>query len=432
MGPELLLLVLTAAAVGAAVGTFTGLVPGIHVNTLAAVLFTSYPAVETALAGRIGTDAVPLLVSCGIMSAAAVHSFVDFVPSVFVGAPDADEALSVLPGHRLLTEGRGMAAVRAAAAGSAVGAACALLLAVPVQWMMLHGLAGIMDSLTPFVLVGTLGIMLIAEDRRLLTLVVMLVAGFLGFAVMDAGIPAAGVLGESTLLFPLLTGLFGLPPLLERKTQTALPPQTDDGCDPVGPGPGLRGVLTGLLAGWYPGITATVGASLASAFGRERDPARFISLTASIGTVTAVFAVVTLSVSGSGRSGTALIVKEILGEELGGFCSETFVLLLFSIAAASALGYAATIGTGRLMVRLTDRLPAELLTNAVLTLIGVLVLLLTGIWGLAVLAVAAAVGMVPPAAGTSRVPLAACLIVPALLGQLGWDSTALSFMGWPL
>ena len=45
MGPELLLLVLTAAAVGAAVGTFTGLVPGIHVNTLAAVLFTSYPAV---------------------------------------------------------------------------------------------------------------------------------------------------------------------------------------------------------------------------------------------------------------------------------------------------------------------------------------------------------------------------------------------------
>ncbi len=63
-----------------------------------------------------------MVVACCIFAASTVHSFVDFVPSVFIGAPDPDEALSVLPGHRLLMEGRGMAAVRAAAVGSAVGA----------------------------------------------------------------------------------------------------------------------------------------------------------------------------------------------------------------------------------------------------------------------------------------------------------------------
>jgi len=432
MGPELFLLVLAASAAGAVLGTCTGLVPGVHVNTLASLLLVGYPGLEAMLADSVPAGTIPLLVSCGIMSAAVVHSFVDFVPSIFIGAPDADEALSVLPGHRLLAEGRGMAAVRSAAVGSAIGACCALLLAIPLQWLMLRGLAAQLDRLTLAVLLIALAAIVLTERRRATTLLLVLAAGALGFAAMNAGIPCAGVLGEGTMLFPLLTGLFGLPPLLERKSQGRLPPQRDDGCDPVGPGPGLRGVLIGCLAGWYPGITATAGASLAAATGREQDPARFIALTASIGTVTAVFSVVTLSVSESGRSGTALVVKEIIGNILTGFCSEAFVLLLFSIAVAAALGYAATLAAGKLMARLADAVPTEPLADAVLVLIAALVLLLTGPWGLLVLTVSAALGMVPPALSVGRVPLSACLIVPVVLLETGFAEPLMELLGWPL
>ncbi len=432
MGPDILILVLSAGAVGSAVGCFTGIVPGIHVNTLAALMLAAYPAIEESMSGFADPEYVPILVSCCIMSASAVHSFVDFVPSAFIGAPDADDALTVLPAHRLLLQGEGMTAVRAAAVGSAVGAGAALALAVPIQWILLQGASDILDRLTLGVIIVTLAVIVLSSDRRLVSLLLALVAGALGFAVMEMGIPCSGIMGESTLLFPMLTGLFGIPPLLERSGDADVPEQIDRGEDPVGPGPGLKGVLTGCVAGWFPGITATAGAALASSVSKERDPARFISLTSSIGTVTAVFAIVTLSVSGSGRSGTSLVVKEIIGDGLEGFCSEAFVLILFSIAVASAIGYAVTISAGKMMSRLVDAVPAELLKNAVLALMFGLVLVLTGPWGLAVLAVSAFIGMLPPELGVARVCLSACLLVPTVMSQTGISDTLCGFFGWPM
>ncbi len=417
MGPEILLMVLLASVIGAAIGTFTGLVPGIHVNTAAAIMLGAYPLLAETFApmcGYAGLDCTVLVSAC-ILSASAVHSFVDFVPSVFIGVPDGDEVLSVLPGHRLLLMGQGMRAVRAAAIGSVVGSVSALMLSVPLQWVMLNGGSGFIDHFTVGVIVLTLAVIVISSRSPAVSLALVLLSGFMGYAVNNWNIPCCGLLGGSTLLFPLLTGLFGLPPLLENSGSRTAVPQTDDGGDPVGPIPGLKGVATGIIAGWFPGITATAGAALASAFSEERDPARFISMTASIGTVTSVFSIVTLSVSGSGRSGTCMAVKEIIGDALGGFCSEAFLLILVSVAFASCIGYAATIGCGKLMTGVSGRIPESVLNDSVLVLIVVLALIMTGPFGLAVLVLSAAVGMIPPRIGVSRICLTGCLMVPVLL-----------------
>ena len=414
MGPEIIAMVLLASLIGAAVGTFTGMVPGIHVNTAAAVLLGLYPTVAGVVVFPSGLDCA-VLVSCCIFSASAVHSFVDFVPSAFIGVPDADDALSVLPGHRLFLEGQAMKAIRAAAIGSVVGSVSALLLAIPLQWIMLAGGTGIVDRMTTGIVFLVLSIIVIFSAKPHISILLLIVTGFMGFAISDWDIPSSGIMGESTLLFPLLTGLFGLPPLLEESAPHRHVAQKDDGEDPVGPVPGIKGVVTGLIAGWFPGITATAGAAMASAFTEERDPARFISMTASIGTVTSVFSVVTLSVSGSGRSGTSMAVKGIIGDSLSGFCSEAFLAILISIAFASLLGYIITIQCGKLMTGICERVPESVLSDAVLVLITALALLLCGPFGLAVLVLSAAVGMVPPSAGVSRICLTGCLLVPVLL-----------------
>ncbi len=415
MGPEIILLAVIAGTIGAAIGTFTGLVPGIHVNTAATILLGAYPFMESLISGYVDPVWAPVLISCCIMSASAVHSFVDFVPSVFIGVPDPDDTLSVLPGHRLMMEGRGMVAVRAAAIGSVIGSVSALALSIPLQWVLLQGAIDYIDYFTTGIICLTIAIIIYNSSNRVATVALFIVSGIFGYIVQADVIPIYGIIDGGTMLFPLLTGLFGIPPLLERAASARYRKQRDDGRDPVGPTPGFMGVIAGLIAGWFPGVTATAGATLMSAFVKERDPARFISMTASIGTVTSVFSILTLSVSGSGRSGTTMVIKQIIGDSLDGFCSGPFLLILFSIAIASVFGYAATIGCGKFMSQICERIPADLLNNAVLILITVLVVLTVGPFGLPVLILVAIVGSIPPYIGIGRVCLIGCLMLPVLL-----------------
>ena len=94
-----------ALFLGMAVGVITGLLPGLHPNTLIpfflALPFTLDPV-----------SAVVMLVSAGV-----TNTFVNFIPSILIGAPEADSVMSVLPGHRLLLEGRGYEAIKLSVIG---------------------------------------------------------------------------------------------------------------------------------------------------------------------------------------------------------------------------------------------------------------------------------------------------------------------------
>ena len=205
MDPALVGLCIVMSLAGAGLGLFSGLAPGIHVNTLAAMLIAFQVPMTGALSGFIDQDDVPAAICCCIMSASVVHSFVDFVPSVFIGAPDGEDAVSVLPGHRLLLKGRGMEAVRAAAIGSLVGASTAILLAVPLQ-VVLSGDAGeILDGFTPLVLIVASFVLLASEHARgsgIWGPVAFGLSGMLGLMCMTVPASFDGVLGEGSVMSP--------------------------------------------------------------------------------------------------------------------------------------------------------------------------------------------------------------------------------------
>lgn len=420
MDPVLLTACAIMSLAGCMLGVFSGLVPGIHVNTLAAMLLAAVPFLQEVL--PLDPSASAAAVACCVMSASVVHSYVDFVPSVFIGAPDAEDAVSVLPGHRLLLKGRGMEAVRAAAIGSLVGCSAAILLAVPLQWILMNGADGLLSKATPAVL-GAAAMIIIANEMRRGTGLwgpfLFILSGALGLACMTLPIPTEGIVGDGSVMMPLLTGLFGIPVMLEASGSGRMPPQKDRVRDPVGILPGLRGVLMGTVAGWFPGITSTVGASISAAVFPEKSPERFISTVASIGSVTSVLSLVTLSVSGSGRSGTALVIEELVGDGISGCASQTFLLLLLSAAIGSAAGYALTIACGRVMSRTVSRIDQDSLNRTVLILLLALTLALSGPAGILVLIASTAVGLVPGSAGTGRIVLCGCLILPVLLFKTG-------------
>ena len=418
MDPTLIAIISLASLAGAGLGVFSGLTPGIHANTLASVLLVAYPTLQSMVSGFVSEGDAAVTVCACIMSASVVHSFVDFVPSVFIGAPDSEDAVSILPGHRMVLQGRGMAAVRAAAIGSLIGCSVAIALSVPLQYIMLNGAEETVDRFTPVVLLVASSILILNEARRgraIVGLICFILSGCLGIMCGVLPIPSHGILGEGTLLFPMLTGLFGIPVLMVAATGNGIPGQSDDGRDPVGVVPGLKGVLTGCIAGWFPGITSTVGASMSACFMSDERPEGFISTVASIGTVTSVLSLVTLSVSGSGRSGSAIVIGEIMGDSIRGFMSEPFLLILMSTAIASMAGYVLTIWSGKLMTSMVSRIDERRMNRAVIVLLIILVLLLTGPSGLLVLVCAIAIGHIPTEWGTGRTVLCGCLILPVLL-----------------
>lgn len=431
MDADILLFVAYMALLGAGIGTFSGLVPGIHVNTLATLMLSFYPILTDLFSSVIPLGYIPVCVASCIVSASVVHSFVDYVPSVYIGAPDPDDCISMLPGHRLLNEGRAMVAVRSAAIGSLVGACAAVAIAIPLQMLLLNGLGDYLDSITVIVLVATILLMGFHEKtlkQCAFAFFLIGLSGLLGIAVMNLEIPCNGLLNEGTLLFPMLTGLFGLPTMLESIKDSKVVEQKDDDKYPVGPVPGIKGVVTGSIIGWFPGITATTGAVMSSTFMPEKKSEGFISMIASIGTASVVLMLVTLSVTGKGRSGTMLVVKDILGDDVIGCMNANFLLLLFSVTVAAFLGYHITISCGKTMASLVSRINMKLLNKFCIVLVIALVLLFTGPFGIGILVISTIIGFLPKYLETSKFHLSGCLIVPTLCTHLGITEAVIAFL----
>ena len=175
MEPALLVLcVVLLSLVGTALGVITGLTPGVHVNLVAAS-FVALHAQMIALVSLLVGWAEPthvdtlILICCIIVANAVSHTFLDYIPSVFLGAPDADTALSVLPGHRMLLKGRGYEAVLLSAFGSLVALFFFLCLVFPARFLMgspLHAYEKLSWSI-PLILVTVVALLIVSERTRM-------------------------------------------------------------------------------------------------------------------------------------------------------------------------------------------------------------------------------------------------------------------------
>lgn len=98
-----------ACFIGISIGTLTGMIPGIHVNTAGAILFAS----STFLLGFLSPEFLCVL----MVSMSVAHALTEFVPSMLLGVPQEGTATSVLPGHRMVLQGRSKEVIRIVAIG---------------------------------------------------------------------------------------------------------------------------------------------------------------------------------------------------------------------------------------------------------------------------------------------------------------------------
>ena len=154
-------------------GFFSGLIPGIHVNTICAILLSIF----------VSSSAIsPELIIAFIASMAITHTFFDVLPGLFLGIP-GDLTYALLPGHDLVKKGYGSLAIKLSIIGSLSG----LFLGIIILIFLSQENAMLMDKFIKpylfYVLIIVSIILVLSERNPLSALFVFLASGFLGILV---------------------------------------------------------------------------------------------------------------------------------------------------------------------------------------------------------------------------------------------------------
>jgi putative membrane protein len=394
---------LAAVAGGVLLGTLSGLCPGLHVNNLALLLAAAAPTLP----------GPPRLVGAAMLAAGVVHSFLDVLPALALGVPDAAMAASTLPGHRLVLAGRGREAIRLSALGSAGAVCAAFVLVLPLTAAM----GRLLDTLNAHlpVLLTALGCWLVATERtdraRTGAVLSLVASGVLGLLFLDAE-PASLLPGDT--LAPLFAGLFGAPVLLAAMDGGGVPEQDD---------PEIRaskgrvtstafaGSFAGAVVGYVPGVSSAIAATAALAALPEGDAdgdRGFLVATSGVNTSNTIFALVALAAFGTPRTGVTVALNDA-GVPLN------LPLLALALAGGAVAGLGLLLGVGDAYFRLVRSFDQRRLSFAVLCGLLGLSALFAGLLGPAVFCLATLVGLVPPKFGARRVHLMGVLCVPLAL-----------------
>ncbi|MBC8501055.1 MAG: tripartite tricarboxylate transporter permease [Nanoarchaeota archaeon] len=392
--------IIIAIALGILAGVVTGLTPGIHINLVSLLVLSASPFLATYF-GLVS-------LACFIISMSVTHSFLDPIPSIYLGAPDSDQALGVLPGHRYLLAGHGYIALKLTVIGSFGALLLSVLLFPFFVQIVKHGYGFISDYIG-YILLAVAVFMTFRNDRKLWALFVFFLSGTLGFLVLN--IP-----GFKNPLFPLLSGLFGIATLLISINANECMPEQKTDCDLKLPKKlALKALLSGQFSGFLtavlPGVGAGTAAVLALQIARKLGDKGFMILIGSINTVNFILSMVTLYVLDKARNGAIIVVQKLV-ESVS--LSYVLVFLCVTLIAGSIAVFLA-LRIARIFSRLITKINYRKLILGIILLITILVLLLSGPLGLLVLVVSTAVGLIPAIVKVTRTQAMGCIMLPVMI-----------------
>jgi len=423
------LLLLAASLLGVFLGTITGLVPGFHPNNVAFILLAITPMI---LAGSsaLPAETLLLLVAATILAASVANTFLNFLPTAFIGAPEDNTALSLLPAHRLLLEGRAYEATVLSALGSFGAVVFSFFFIIPFYLIFsVFHFYELLRSLMLYLLIGISAVLILTESFSermeayqaiLLSTFVFILSGFFGSVVLNMPVYTPFPF-RSTMLFPALTGLFGLSAILFSLLYTPTIPEQRIEEPVLEKGGVMKSVISGSVFGTMvsilPGITSAHATVMAMLARRTREPEQVIMTLSGVNTADVIFCLVGLFIISRARSGTTIAISRLLEVPLWeGFLPPSALLyLLIAALIASPCSFFITKYLGKQFSLQFARLPYRAVMSGIVVFLIVLVLLFTGALGLLVLLVGTVIGLIPIYVGVRRSTCMGVLLVPIIV-----------------
>jgi len=392
--------ILIAIFVGVLFGIFTGLIPGVHINLVAILMLSS----SAFLLNYFN----PLSLALFIVAMSITHTFLDAIPSIFLGAPDPGMELSVLPGHKLLLEGRGYEAVFLTVIGSFFAVVLCLIM-TPLLIVLIRYGYPIIEPYIAYILIFFSVLLIYRETKsRFWALMAYMSSGVFGIAVLTMP-------NLEQPLFPMLSGLFGVSILtVSLMKKTKIPKQritypklrVKEVLNYVG-----LGFIASLLVGTMPGLGSSQAAIISSSFKKKNKPESFLLMLGSINTIVMLVSFIALYSISRARNGSVVAISQIVKEFNIGY------VILFMIVSLIVAGVAVVLSLkiSRIFSIFMSNINYNKICVAVIIFIIMLVILITGLLGLLVLIVGSLLGITFSLIGIGKNHLMGCLLLPVIL-----------------
>jgi len=378
------------------------LIPGLHANTIA-VLAVGFAA----------TNNLGFVLMLAAMS--VTQSFVDFVPSILLGAPDSDSFLSVLPGHRLLLQGKGFIAIRMTIVGGLAAGLAAIAIA-PIFILFTEKSKEFLTTIIPFVLIAVLAIMIWGEkdrQKKAWACAIIALSGVLGFIALRSSF------SMQNSLFCLSTGFFGSSTLIYSIRQKQCVREQHIGGFFIEKSRLLRSSVLALVGAAIVSLMPAIGSNQAAfiirKFVGKIKTADYLLLLGGVNTATMILSFFVLFAWGKTRTGSAAAMKQIMpvgSEEL-----------LYVVAASLiALGIAA-IATDLIAKKALKKIHLinyKKINSIVLVFLTAMVAIFGGATGIIFYITATAIGLLILSTDTRRTNSMAFLMIPTILFYLGF------------
>jgi len=337
----MLLSILLAITAGISTGIITGLIPGVHINLVSTIVVASYASLSESISVQ--------LVIIFIMSMSITHTFLDSIPSIFLGAPDPDNALAVLPGHRMLLEGEGKLAIKHTLYGSLGGLVLSIIFS-PVLIYVIPMIYNLIKDYIGYIILTFLIILFLKDFKRIpKSLFVFLLASAFGILVLDMNL--------KNPLFLMFSGLFGISNLalsltageiIEQKTSPILVKLKHKSAVFVS-------TIMGVVAAFLPGIGSSQTAIMGMTLMKKEDvddPKVFLTFIGGLNTVNMAVSLITFYTLSKARNGSIVALQSIMGE-----INFNTLLLIFACAlivgsVATIIGMQLCIGFSKMIVKI--------------------------------------------------------------------------------
>jgi putative membrane protein len=404
-----------ACFIGILIGTLTGMIPGIHVNTAGAILFAS----SAFLLGFLSPEFLCVL----MVSMSIAHALTEFVPSMLLGVPQEGTATSILPGHRMVLQGRSKEVIRIVAVGG-FGAIVITILMMPVFAVTLPFLHELTKPYTWIILLSAsvyLTYALTNSKRDFAwSLLLFLLSGILGWAIFQTPI-SSGV-----SLMCIFSGLFGISTILFSLNDNSTIPHQNSfyelNIDFNKFKSIFAGGITGAILGFLPGFGPAQGTVIAQAASgtndnSEDDTVNFLLATSGLNISDCLFSLMAIYIIGNPRSGIAVYMSYLISD----MSISHLVIFIFASLIAVSISLILCLKLGDSFSKLMGGVDYRKLSIAVIILqIGILYIFTLYYKALIfymtlALITSTALGMLPHYVGVGKSHLMGVLIVPAIV-----------------